>query len=363
MNKSFKVFSMIATAIIAFTFNACNNDLEFVEEDLSNEATFSATRAGADHQVFGLYESEFIAGQHEVAGKISICNDYENVYVTFTTENGWQIRRTHLFIGPKEILLDPANGYVNKNGSPKNGQFPYGDYFDPYVTEWVFSLPLTELYAMFGLEFDMEVDVCPIIAAHAEVLKQKSDGTWQEETAWGKGKKFVKKGNWSMYIEGYCTEFPPEDPPTPPTEYTLDKETAWAFDGYNHEYNPGQGGNWAFYIDYADVEKTCVLYAGQKETDMTVTLTPAGEGKVKMVFENIFEIAPENDGKWVLQEYNDEGEWIDDAVKVQGYETAPSGNPSPGQFTYYKGRELEIVVDAANFYGIHLDVAKLTVNK
>ena len=44
-------------------------------------------------------------------------------------------------------------------------------------------------------------------------------------------------------------------------------------------------------------------------------------------------------------------------------ETAPSGNPAPGQFTYYKGRELEIVVDAANFYGIHLDVAKLTVNK
>ena len=124
MNKSFKVFSMVAAAIIAFTFNACNNDLEFVEEGLSNEATFSATRAGADHQVFGLYESEYIAGQHEVAGKISICNDYENVYVTFTTENGWQIRRTHLFIGPKEILLDPANGYVNKNGSPKNGQFP-----------------------------------------------------------------------------------------------------------------------------------------------------------------------------------------------------------------------------------------------
>lgn len=344
---------MIASmALLGFVFNACNNELEFVEEGLSNGVSFSTTRASAN-QVFGLFETDFLAGQKIKAGTISIWNDYDNVYVKFATKDGWQIRRTHLFIGPKDILLDPANGYVNKNGSPKNGHFPYGEYFDPFVTEWVFSLPLTELYAMFGLDFDMEVDVCPVIAAHAEVLKQKADGTWQEETAWGNGNKFVKKGNWSMYVEGYCTEFPPEDPPTPPTEYTLDDETAWAFDGNNHEYNPGQGGNWAFYIDYAGVEKTCVLYAGQKETDMTVTLTPAGEGKVKMVFENIFEIAPENDGKWVLQD-------VKEAIKVQGYATAPSGNPAPGQFTYYKGRNLEIVVDAANYYGIHLDVAKLT---
>ena len=206
---------------------------------------------------------------------------------------------------------------------------------------------------MFGLEFDMEVDVCPVIAAHAEVLKQKSDGTWQEETAWGKGNKFVKKGNWSMYIEGYCTEFPPT-PPTPPTppSYSFQEETAWAFDDPTYEY----GGNWAKYIQYDGVEKTVIFLAGQKPTDMTVTLTLAGEGKVKMVFKNIFEIAPESDGKWVFQD-------VTDAIKIQGYETAPSGNPAPGQFTYYKGRDLEIVVNSANYYGIHLDVAKLTVEK
>ena len=73
-----------------------------------------------------------------------------------------------------------------------------------------------------------------------------------------------------------------------------------------------------------------------------------------MVFANIFEVAPENDGKWVFQDNAD-------AIKIQGYETAPSGNPAPGQFQTYKGRELDIVVDAVNFYGIHLDVAKLTV--
>jgi len=358
MVKKMSFLSMIVSmTFLVFIFNACSNDLEFADESVASEVAISTTRSVPAHDIFGLYETEFIAAQHEVAGKISICNDYENVYVTVTTENGWKMGLTHLFIGPKEILLDPANGYVNKKGSPRNGHFPYGESFDPMVESWEFSLPLTDLYAMFGLEFDMEVQVCPIVAIHAEVFKEMEDGTLDGQTAWGQGEKFPGAGNWAMFIEGYCTEFPPT-PPTPPTppSYKLDGETAWAFDNLEHVYNPGQTGNWAFYIVYAGVEETCVLYAGQKPTDMTVTLTPAGEGKVKMVFKNIFEIAPENDGKWVFQDTTA-------AIKVQGYETAPSGNPAPGQFTYYKGRELEIVVDAANFYGIHLDVAKLTVNK
>ena len=285
-----------------------------------------------------------------MAGKISICNDYENVYVKFTTTDGWMMGKTHLFIGPKEVLLNPANGYVNKNGSPKNGHFPYGETFDPAVTEWEFALPLVDLYEMFGLDVDyFGTEICPVVAAHAEVMKEKEPGVWQRETAWGEGEKFVKKGNWSMYSEGYCVVFPPDEPPT--VEYEFDPQTGWAFDVDNPL---AYGGNWAKYIQYNGEPLTVMILAGQKETDMTVTLTPAGEGKVQMVFEGIVEIAPENDGKWVLQD-------TEEAIKVQGYETAPSGNPAPGQFKFYKGRDLTIIVDAANYYGIHLNVAKLKV--
>ena len=85
-------------------------------------------------------------------------------------------------------------------------------------------------------------------------------------------------------------------------------------------------------------------------------MPPYEGGKVEMAFAGIYEIAVENDGKWVLQD-------VQDAIKVQGYDEAPSGNPAPGQFTYYKGRDLTILVDEANYYGIHLDVAKLLVVK
>ncbi len=48
---------------------------------------------------------------------------------------------------------------------------------------------------------------------------------------------------------------------------------------------------------------------------------------------------------------------------MTSYDTPPYGNPAPGQFNTCKGRELDIIADAANYYGIHLDVAKLTVIK
>lgn len=354
MIKNLRLYFTIASVAILAFVTGCNK-METAIDTLNDSVSLIETKAGVD-EGFGFYETDFIAGQNINAGTITISNDFDNVYVKFATVDGWQIEETHLYIGPKETLLDPANGYVNKNGSPKNGHFPYGEAFDPMVTEWVFALPIVDLYAMYGLTPEDAGDVCPIIAAHAVVKKEIEPDVWQGETAWGEGKKFVNRGNWSMYVQGYCVKFPPEEPPTPPT-YELDEETAWAFDSYDHEY----GGNWAKYIQYDGEPLTVMLLAGQKETPMRVSLTPAEEGKVRMVFTEIYGIAPENDGKWVLQEYDKEGNWIPDAIKIQGYDTAPSGNPAPGQFNTYKGRELDIIVDAANYYGIHLNVAKLTV--
>ena len=360
MFKNLRPIAMMAAAAsMAFVISSCDEKVELMNESVNIETPSLLTRSSeavSSEDGFGYYETEFLAGQSIHAGTVVIRNDFNNVYVTLKTFDGWMIGKTHLFIGPKDVLLDPANGFVNKNGSPKNGQFPYGETLDPAATEWEFVMPLMDLYETFygdqATEFCGE-KICPVVAAHAEVMKQigtteEGEPIFQTETAWGKGPKFVNKGNWSTYTAGFCVTFPSEEE-TP--EYSFQTETAWAFDTENPlEY----GGNWAKFIQYNGEPLQVILLAGQKETEMTVTLTPVGD-KVNIVIEGIAEIAPENDGKWVLQDKAD-------AVKIQGYEVAPVGtNPAPGQFKSYQGRDLNITVDAANFYGIHLDVAKLTV--
>lgn len=373
MTKRIFTYSMAAIAAMGLSLTSCSDEMESTV-DIQSGAL--ATRTIAVGEQYGLTTVDLLAGQHNDAGDVMIWNDYENVYVQVQMQNGWEMSHIHMFVGPKDVLLDPDNGYVNKNGSPKNGQFPINEDLNPAITEangpWTYEISLDELYKGFGLEYDKETatsgTVCPVIALHAEVSK---DG--QSETAWGEGSNFVNKGekkngkgngnsngggNWSMYIDNYCITFP-EETPEEETQYEYSyegSETAWAKDKNNLEYNPGQGGNWATYIQYEGTKMTATLYAGQHNEAGTVTLEPDGD-KVKITF-NIATESPENEGEWVLNKDNG-----NELIKIQGYNDAPSGNPAPGQFKTYKGTETTIVVDKYNYYGIHLDMAKLVVTE
>jgi hypothetical protein len=110
-------------------------------------------------------------------------------------------------------------------------------------------------------------------------------------------------------------------------------ETAWA-DGQRYQ-NPG---NWATYTAYDDLVNGVTIYAGRTINVGTAKLV---NGKIEI---NL-------NGGWVLDIKTGE-----DAVKIQGYDEAPSGNPAPGLFTTYKGNDLSPSVSDFNYYGIHLDV-------
>jgi len=103
-------------------------------------------------------------------------------------------------------------------------------------------------------------------------------------------------------------------------------------------------GNWATYT--AKNAGTVTLYAGQ-------TL-PAGSATLTVNPDLTVTIAITLNAGWSLQDVNE-------PVKIQGYGIAPTGNPSPGLFTTYKGEDLSVTVPgpAFNFYGIHLDVRKV----
>jgi hypothetical protein len=125
----------------------------------------------------------------------------------------------------------------------------------------------------------------------------------------------------------------------PEEEGCFEYESAWS-DGPRFVSK----GNWATYTPYASAENEVTLFAGQTMEAGTVTFSPEN-GQVKITISL-------NDG-WTFDSTKEEN------VKIQGYETAPSGNPTPGQFTdkfTETGTSFVAVVNAANYYGVHVDV-------
>ena len=150
--------------------------------------------------------------------------------------------------------------------------------------------------------------------------------------------------------EGAAVADPPPDsfPPRLVVELNCDEcelwadETAWS-DGDRYV----EQGNWATYTAYV-ADTTVTLYAGQfydagsvhfsspAGGDVTITITLNTGFRFADVFEN---------------------------VKVQGYESAPSGNPAPGLFDNKETADpedisYEIVVPVDNFYGVHVDLER-----
>jgi len=113
-------------------------------------------------------------------------------------------------------------------------------------------------------------------------------------------------------------------------------ETAWA-QGLRYVSK----GNWAMYVPYDGSAKTVNLMAGQTYVAGTVSFSAAMDGYVTITI-NLT-------GGWSLQS-------VPEPVKIQGYTTAPSGNPAPGLFTTYKGTSTTVTVPVYSFYGVHLDV-------
>jgi hypothetical protein len=225
------------------------------------------------------------------------------------------MKAIHLFVGACDKLP------VNKQGNLVPGQFPYKVEFNGLQTFYYVEIPLDTL-----------PEGCVCVAAHAEVVKVVDGEIVQSETAFGEGEKVGK--NWFMKFE-YCIAVCEDEPPV---EMCYQDETAWAA-GSRYVTQ----GNWATYTPY--VANTPVnVFAGQNYLVGTVTFSEVVDGKVTIT------LAALNGAR--LQS-------VAESVKIQGYETAPSGNPAPGQFTTYKGNETTVTVDAYAYYGIHLDVQRV----
>jgi hypothetical protein len=147
------------------------------------------------------------AGQYYVWGTLSVTNDAEYIYVTYTLDlnkaNCTSFGTLHLWIG--NDLANVPSTKPNKNnpgGIPIPGQFPFS-YDASGLTSYTFKIHYSEL-SITGI--DSPDDLCYMklyIFAHAEMCN---------ETAWG-GDKYVNVGNpgrWYYYGEyTWCCEGPP----------------------------------------------------------------------------------------------------------------------------------------------------------
>lgn len=126
--------------------------------------------------------------------------DTEDLLVTYTTANGWELVEAHLWVG-----ISQSDMPQTRKGNPKVGNFPYHSGDIAGLTTFTFSVPLDQ--------FGGEVELCDgtlLAAAHA-VVQNDAGGS---ETAWGDGERMVEKGNWATFF-GIGLACDPTTPPTP----------------------------------------------------------------------------------------------------------------------------------------------------
>ncbi|MBT8277789.1 MAG: hypothetical protein KJO41_02220 [Bacteroidia bacterium] len=135
------------------------------------------------------FSVNLIAGQHHIAGTVTVSSDGANLILTYMTNEDWTIDLTHMSIGDCEEQWVPTTG----SGNPKIGHF---EHTEPH------SAGTNEVVYMINLEVIPEA-YC--FAVHAEV-----QGPTGGETAWGEGTGF--DGNsWAMYVEALLSDCNPNE--------------------------------------------------------------------------------------------------------------------------------------------------------
>ena len=180
-----KKLTLIFFGIIAMTFISC--DIESIENTaLESLDSQTIIENSVDITILGeaCVTVNLIAGQHHVAGDVTVYNDGENLIIVYTSNNDWTIDLTHLSVGNCDEDWVPLTG----SGNPKIGRF---EFTEPY------SVSDHEVVYLINLE-DLNENYC--FAAHAEV-----QGPTGGETAWAEGPSF--SGNsWAMFVEALLSD-------------------------------------------------------------------------------------------------------------------------------------------------------------
>lgn len=170
---------------LLFILFSCTN--EIIDEQVNSKNDIEQNQEDDATPCGETMEVTLWAGQNHNSGTVTVQNDSDNLYVTYTTINGWQLQHTHLYVGHCDSIP------TTNSGNPRIGHFPYSTPHNPRVTSFTYTIPLSDL------------DDCFCVAAHAELVKVNDDGEIiQTETGWGEGET-IGGNSWAMKFE-YCIQ-------------------------------------------------------------------------------------------------------------------------------------------------------------
>lgn len=252
-------------------------------------------------------------------GSVTVSNDGDTLYVTYETDGTWCLTDVQLYVG--------TGAAPGQRLAP--GQAPYkAEDLAVCTQSHTIEVPLADNNFVCD-------ETAVWLQAHAAIQRLNDDGVVvQEETAYGScdGVTRPRRGAWyaNMSYAIQCCGNPP------PPCFDCTSDTSWAAGSRYVDQ-----GNWATYTAYEGVPKAVDLYAGQTKLAGTVHFSAPVGGQVTVTIA-----------------LNPGWEFVDDPenVHIQDYESAPSGNPAPGQFDSKfgaTGSSFEGSVPENDFYGVH----------
>jgi len=156
---------------VVVTLSACQQPTGIATESVNSEATILFSQS-ADECVLGASYTLY-AGQTTAMGTVTVLNDADSLYITYTVDAGWSMNQTHVQI---------SSNAPTQRGAP--GQYAHGNTtHDEGTTTFTYSYALSDLGYEFG-------DVVYILAHTA---------TGNGETAYAGTVVRPRKGSWFGY--------------------------------------------------------------------------------------------------------------------------------------------------------------------
>jgi hypothetical protein len=232
-DMTFSKHFIIFTAVLLFTFTACEQPMAPQTDDAAALATSGTTKLakkGNDRicscTVVCVPDSVAILwGDKNIAvGTISVTRDEVNLYVTYSTINGWKLDETHLDISAEHFC---------ERGAP--GKYLYKKDHENGPTTYTYTVPITWVEG-----------TTVYFRAHAEVKKNS-----KEVSAYAGTITNPKRGAW---FGQFCYTIKPTTPPPPPT-YTVSGIVYFDADN-NGMYDSGEQGITNVTIELSDGQIT-----------------------------------------------------------------------------------------------------------